>query len=254
MKRFFNSAVYVATMVFMLSLIGCDSSDDSSTSVSSDGEASEEVVPTVVYDSTIKIGSVTVGFSSLLVPTYYGYTWEGFHEDEYSSRNPEVKREGIELIFPLKNGKTKRFIDVPFDEEADLDPIANSVVYSFLGKIRNSDYYRINAGCYEYYYEIALNSFNGDTLQVIGEPTVSTQGSWMLAFNFDLEAAFTPNGFQLFEKERTGYKRIGTKLLDNWGINDVKWINDSVAHIQQVQFDDQWNQQSRYVKMTILKH
>ncbi len=256
MKVVFRSALHCAAFVFALLLSACNSSSDAS-SLPNTSETTAELSPTVVYDSTMYIGSVKVGFTSLPLPHYYGYEWVEYNEQlelELIKDNPGVIRNGWELTFKVGNRATKTLVDVPYDEtRTDYDPIMESVTYHFRGVIKNANAYQIDAHCYEYSYSLMLSKLNGDTLKGIGDFSCSTHGTWVLSNNFDLEAQYTPNGLELFQKEGNRYQRIGRKLLESWGVTSATWLNDSVVRLRTATFDEAWNQRFTFVDMTILE-
>ncbi len=189
--------------------------------------AKEEIKTVQVVFDTITIGNKVYKMQNLADTNF---VFEKFNlydpsDSAYIEKHKEfVSRTGDTLYLKCDNGiiiklKSNR-------DDGDYE------VYDF--KYINKDLNAFVLLCS--FYEAAdvwlVNKANGDTLKTIGYPVVSPNKKQFVCYNIDLEAAFSLNGFELFDHTNGKYQRKGLREINDWGPESVKWKDDTTLIVR----------------------
>ena len=105
----------------------------------------------------------------------------------------KVRRSGDSLIFRLENGQEKALVN---NNKTDGDDYVEYTYNAYLPAIQS--WLVFHAG-YEWYAYDLVSARTGEVISTIGIPQFSPDNKYFICSNTDLEAAFTQNGFQLYE-------------------------------------------------------
>lgn len=156
-----------------------------------------------------------------------------------------VKRNGDTLFFVTASG-----VATLTNVNADDDSYSQ---YSYYGKIPGTDQYLTLGLFYEWYNYFLISSKTGDTTILWGAPEVSPDKKLLITANADLEAGFTNNGLQLFGLEDGNIVSAGEKLIDEWGPEEIRWVNNNqaIAKMVFISSDGKITYRYGYVRLTI---
>ncbi|ASZ14734.1 hypothetical protein KTO58_00050 [Chitinophaga pendula] len=147
------------------------------------------------------------------------------------------------LLFQLANNKTRTIVND--SAENQFSTYHYSRHYPQIHKV----------GIHAFYFEddnyILVDTNNGDTTHMWGEPTVSPDGKWVLSAARDIEAGFIPNGFQLFSHHNGKLTYAGSKEVQNWGPGIVKWIDNKTLVIEYITSEMDTKDGKTYRKMVM---
>jgi hypothetical protein len=129
-----------------------------------------------------------------------------------------AKRDSKGLHVKLKNGAWKL---LPLDEMAD--EADNTFEYFF----KEFGYYSIRVQWGEGNGYKLVNYTDGTITNISGRPYFSPDGRYIITVNFDIEAGYSENGFQLFRISNKGLQLLGAYHPDTWGPVSVKWLDNS---------------------------
>jgi len=187
----------------------------------------EEIKTNLVALDTFAIGNKIYAMQDL---TDTNVVFERFNyydasDSAYIEKHKEfVSRTGDTLFLKCDNGKVIKLKSNRDDGDYE--------VYDF--KYINKDLNAFVLLCS--FYEAAdvwlVNKTNGDTLKTIGYPVVSPNKKQFVCYNIDLEAAFSLNGFELFDNTNGNYKRKGLREINEWGPERVKWKDDTTLIVR----------------------
>jgi hypothetical protein len=156
-----------------------------------------------------------------------------------------VRRAGDDtLILTLANGRQKLMINnneegeeyTQFAYQAYLPAIEHWVVF--------------NAG-YEWHSYELISSRTGEMTRTIGFPQLSPDKKFFICSNTDLMAAFTLNGFQLFQlTPDLKPVLLQERELVNWGAVTIKWKDAATLVALQHYLDVHSDEHTRYIRLT----
>lgn len=89
----------------------------------------------------------------------------------------------------------------------------------------------VYATYYESYDYLLIDNGSGAITHTWGLPVISPDGHHFVTVNKDLLAGFTSNGIQLY-KNKSSPKLLGEHLLDKWGSDDIKWVNNTTLVVK----------------------
>ncbi len=157
-------------------------------------------------------------------------------EKDLLVKYPAVSRTGDCLIITLISGDKKEICDVksgdPYDDSPYNDKGEAVRKYTFSGYVPT-----VGALFDVVYYEggakLAVNEKTGEEMQVLGTPVLSPHGSKFVAVNSDIEAGYTRNGFQLWQKKGDSFVLSLEYYLDGelypegfFGMSDAAWVDE----------------------------
>ncbi len=128
-----------------------------------------------------------------------------------------VKRVGKKLI--LYCGKKK----VVFTDSGMGDKDVQ--VYSFTGYYKDAKLFLVSAGFYEGHALYIINEKTGEKTTVWGVPVFSPDLKKFVCVSMDMEAGYSPNGIQIWEKRGNSFVKKYEKSLE-WGPADPEWKNN----------------------------
>ncbi len=168
---------------------------------------------------------------------------ESFAIAKYADK---VKRNGNDLILKLSLGNSITLANMPNEDDS-------YEVYQFLTTDING-YYIIAVYYMESYDYILVNSVNGKITHSIGSPLSSPDKKQYIAGNYDMIAAFTFNGIELFSKGEDSVESNARIDFLTWGPDELKWKNDSTVYIKQkFQFGEAPKEENNFAAMRIRK-
>jgi hypothetical protein len=136
-----------------------------------------------------------------------------------SIENPGISRNKNGLIeIKLLNGQTIQLKPDHDSDEADF-------TFEHHFKQLKLLLFRVQWGEGNNYAIIDLT--NGKKTYIIGRPFFSPDEKFMISINCDIEAQYSPNGFELFEITNRDFKKIWRYDPILWGPVDLKWIDNS---------------------------
>ncbi|MDH5380517.1 MAG: hypothetical protein OEW75_06685 [Cyclobacteriaceae bacterium] len=128
-----------------------------------------------------------------------------------------VKRNEQELYVKLKDGSW-------FDPK--LNPDYEEVAQSFEYYFEKQGLYSIRVQWGEGNGYKLIDESSGEVIDIIGRPFFSPSGKYMISINTDIEAGYSPNGFQLFEVNGSEIIPIGSYFPNTWGPTVAEWLSD----------------------------
>jgi len=137
-----------------------------------------------------------------------------------------VKRNGDTLFFRTQKG----LISLTNSNEEEEGDDANYATFTYLGYIKEINQFVAFGSFYEWYNYILVDGETGDTTYSCGLPIVAPGKKHFMAVNADLEAAYTYNGFELYENVHPP-RLIASRELTRWGPNTMKWKDDKTIFI-----------------------
>jgi len=137
-----------------------------------------------------------------------------------------VSRQGLQLVFKPANGRQV----VLTHDTTDSETVAYYHYWTELPKVRQ---WVVMASFFEGSAVKLIDQRTGQLTTLWGEPSVSPDGRYLLAYNTDMVAGFDPNGLQLYRMEATGPRLLWERLLDSWGPAEVRWDGNKAVVIKQ---------------------
>ncbi len=135
-----------------------------------------------------------------------------------------ARRDSDTLFLSCDNNKIVKFVNNRSDEDY--------CVYDFKYFNKDINAYVIYCSVNESGSVWLINKNNGDSLETIGFPFASPNKKQFICCNMDLEAAFTLNGFELFDHTNDKYIRKGLREINNWGPEKIKWKDDTTLIVR----------------------
>lgn len=131
-----------------------------------------------------------------------------------------VTREKDKLLLKLDNGEQLTLEDI--DKEGRSEGV---VWYSFRELLEDLNVYVIHIQYYEGGEYMLINKNNGEKIKIVGKVKVSPDKQRLVSYNVDLEAGYSPNGFQIIRLLNDHFIKEYELIQDEWGPSNVKWIN-----------------------------
>ncbi|MRG43701.1 hypothetical protein GFS24_01180 [Chitinophaga sp. SYP-B3965] len=155
-----------------------------------------------------------------------------------------VRRAGDSLILTLANGQRK----VMVNNNSDNDEYTQYAYQKYLPALQH--WVVFNAG-YEWHSYELIDSRTGEMTRTIGLPELSPDKKHFICTNTDLMAAFTLNGFQLFQLTPEGKPvLLQEQELHNWGATTIKWKDDKNLLALQHYLDPKSDEHTRYIRLS----
>jgi hypothetical protein len=179
---------------------------------------------------------VSNGIRVIITPiTYEAYakdsarSWKNAPDEE----SPLLEEDSLLVTFKdsvytilLNNGKTHTLKD---HTNTDSDDYTS---YTYSGMTKARDYFIFDVGLYEGGMYLLVDAENGKEIDLWQYPFPSPNGKWMLAFSYDMEAGFMPNGFQVIKKAGGELKTLD-HAPERWGVPEGFWVSGNTAYIVQ---------------------
>lgn len=137
-----------------------------------------------------------------------------------------ARRDSDTLFLSCDNNKIVKFVNDRSDE--------NYTTYDFKFFNKDINAYVVYCSLYESSSVWLVNKETGDSLETIGFPFASPNKKHFVCYNIDLEAAFTLNGFELFDYTNSTYISKGLREINNWGPEKVKWKDDTTLIVRAI--------------------
>jgi hypothetical protein len=159
-----------------------------------------------------------------------------------------VRREKNRLILKLANGDSLIYANTDTDDE----DYAN---YDYKGTIKELDYFILHGVYMEYWDYVLINAKNGKLVRVSGYPCLSPDKKKIATANFDLMAAFTFNGLEMYSVKKDSLTAEWKKDFDKWGPEKICWKNDSILYVKQKTYnEDKSKIDSNYAQVKFKKY
>ncbi|MFN3556441.1 MAG: hypothetical protein ACK4VN_10790 [Bacteroidales bacterium] len=129
-----------------------------------------------------------------------------------------AKRDTIGLQLKLTSGE---WILVEPNEEI------SDVAYTFEYFFKDFGFYSIRVQDIEGFGYFLLNAENETKTQIIGRPYFSPNGEFIISINFDIEAGYNYNGFQLLNNNNGNLTILFTYDPGSWGPVSAIWIDNN---------------------------
>lgn len=142
-------------------------------------------------------------------------------EQKLIDANPRlITKRGNDLIILSKKGELK-FTNNP-------DHSSDAFIEYHLVEV-NEKFITLVIYYYESFEYMVVNNETGKSFKTWGFPVFNKDKTMAIAGNFDLMAGFTNNGLQLFAQDSTGWNLKMQWILDDWGPENLAWLNDTVV-------------------------
>lgn len=100
-----------------------------------------------------------------------------------------------------------------------------------------------------------VNAETGDITHLIGRPFFSPDGSKLIALGNDIEAEYSPNGFELMENVAREIKSLGRYNPKTWGCERAIWLTDNKLILQNQSLESKpangWGYFTFYTRMEL---
>lgn len=156
-----------------------------------------------------------------------------------------VSRDSSKLTFHLRNGADSILVN---DTTEDW---GNFVNYNYIKSYKNIDYWLIEAIFYEGRLYLLLDKENGNKIWIWGAPIFSPNNKYFITNSCDLQAAYDPNGFQLFEIKNNKVIKSWEKEINDWGPDEIKWKDERTILIKKLKYDTNNKELYSYKSMKI---
>lgn len=152
-----------------------------------------------------------------------------------------ISLKGSDYIINLKNDSSIQLIESSSEEDI--------VSYTYIGKLHGTELLVFFCSYFEFYDYLIVNRENGQQVHIWGSPVLSPEKKHLLASNYDLAAAFTPNGIQLYSVNNEGLTLKFQKEFTTWGPDSPKWIDDNTIYLIQKSSDENGGDIKNYAKI-----
>jgi hypothetical protein len=152
-------------------------------------------------------------------------------ENEIIDDTSNVSRDSLLLTFHLKNGS-----DLVLKNDTSQD-YSNYIAYNYLSSLATIDYWLLRISYYEGRAYMLVDKENGKKIDIWGEPVFSPSNKYFICYSFDMEAAYDPNGMQLFEIRGRKVNEKWSYLISDWGPSEIRWKNDTIIYLEQAIMD-----------------
>lgn len=136
------------------------------------------------------------------------------------------------LTFTLKNGQTKSLKNNISDSD-------DHVVYRFIRAWDAQGLWQIQVTYYEALSVMLLSQQDGTETYVWGDPAFSPDGRYFICGSVDLEAGYSPNGFQIWANNEGTLVKQWEQELNDWGAERLVWTRDNKIIGEQTYRDEQ---------------
>jgi hypothetical protein len=224
-KRVASGFHFVAVLLFF----GCQSSNKKGEALNIKKD-SLTLKPLVSELDTVYLGERLIEIKKASGAGFNSYQADAskFDTSEVYNLNRDsalVKRRGDTLIF--KTAVKEVFLFNINDEEQE----AGLSIYSYLGFDNDLDQYVVHGSYYEGSDYILIDKQTGGKTNVPGIPMASPDKKLFITGNVDLIAGFDFNGINLYSNTHPP-KLLGSKPLNSWGPEEIKWVNDSTLFVK----------------------
>jgi hypothetical protein len=134
-----------------------------------------------------------------------------------------VKRNG-DTLFLKTSQKTVTFLN----NKSEDDSYAQ---YSYNGYLSDLNQFLVYGVFYEWFEYFLIDGITGDTTMCSSSPLLSPDKKMFITGNDDLEAGFNFNGLALYKNSHKP-ELIGSRALNKWGPNSIKWFDNSTLLIE----------------------
>jgi len=139
------------------------------------------------------------------------------------------KRDSKGLYVKLKNGDWKLLTLDQMSDEAD-----NTFEHFF----KEFGYYSIRVQWGEGNGYKLVNYVDGTVTPIFGRPYFSPNGLYIISVNFDIEAGYSENGFQLFRIKNGQLQHLGDFKPTSWGPISAKWLDNNMLILKNQTIDE----------------
>lgn len=129
----------------------------------------------------------------------------------------QVKRDSAGLHLKMNDGTWSLL---------KLDPKKDEAGYSFEYYFKELGFYSIRLQWSEGNAYKLVNQKTGEVTNIYGRPYFSPNGKLLISISADIDAGYSPNGFQLFSNQKGEIKLLGHFNPVDWGPESVRWENN----------------------------
>ena len=133
----------------------------------------------------------------------------------------------------------------------DTFPSELFAVYTYKNLFKDVGFIQVHCDGWESRCEFLINIETGEKTMLWGELKFSPGKEKVISYNVDLEAGFTPNGFQLFQMKDKSLSKVFDAYMEKWGPKEIKWESDTAILIKRVRYDDRGNEVYDYRRMVL---
>lgn len=137
-----------------------------------------------------------------------------------------VRRSRFRLLFTLNNEQQAVVQD-------DTSATDEATTHCYWGELPEAHQWVVFVGQWEGSHVLLVDQRTGQQTPVWGQPVVSPNKKYLLAYSLDMEAGYNPNGLQLFRVTATGLTRVWALPIAQWGPLEVRWLSNQSVLIKQ---------------------
>ncbi|SMB87323.1 hypothetical protein SAMN00120144_1539 [Hymenobacter roseosalivarius DSM 11622] len=157
-----------------------------------------------------------------------------------------AQRRSDALLLTLTNGRTLTLTNNITDPDEE-----KHVVYRFRGPLENSDFWVLDVTRWESGFVLLINQHTGRRTRLWGRPVLAPNGTHLVTSNSDMEAHYSPNGLQVWSLEKGIPLLRWNRVVNTWGPEEVRWLNDQTLVIRQYYPDS--TPQIKYARLLLPK-
>lgn len=131
-----------------------------------------------------------------------------------------AKRDSMGLHLKMRNNNWKLI---------SLNPNGDEVDDTFEHYFKEFGFYSVRTQWGEGNGYKLISDEDGEVTDLFGRPYFSQNGEYVISVNWDIEAGYSWNGFQLFHNIKGKLKKIGHYEPKEWGPYSAKWIDNSTV-------------------------
>lgn len=222
---------------FCVLLISCGNNENKSPEPKDNDTTAVTQLDTLIINGLVyKLDSISEAeFNSAPVPLTFEET-----DNEWIDDSAHVQRlDSLTLQFHLGNGGDSLFVS----DSAAVDDTYKS--FRYMGSYANIPYWLVGVSYWEGGGIFLLNKNDGHKIHVFGPPMFSPDKKYFISYSLDMYAGYINNGIELYEIKGGKVLEKWSKLVNDWGPDDVRWKNDSLIYIKQFRIgeNDKGNQE-----------
>ena len=230
--------------VFCSMLVSCSNDENKLPPQKKDTPAATLLDTLIINNVVNKLDSISeTEFNSAPVPVTFEET-----DNEWIDDSAHVQRlDSLTLRFHLGNGGDSLFVS----DSAAIDDTYKS--FRYMGSYANIPYWLVGVSYWEGGGIFLLNKNDGHKIYVFGPPMFSPDKKYFISYSLDMYAGYINNGIELYEFKEGKVLEKWSKLVNDWGPDDVRWKNDSVIYIKQFRIGEGTNGNQEYYTYRSMK-
>jgi hypothetical protein len=192
------------------------------------------VADTLHHYDTLFFGQHAVVFTPITPTEFDKLADQGFSGDSRGDDSPLIARDK-EFISKKDSTFTIRCANnqiVKLTEQCSCDG-DDYIDYTYGGRLGNTPFLVFKVGYYEKLDYLLINLNSGKKVTTWGMPELAPDGKKLISTSYDLDVGFMHNGMQLFEVEPDSLHTLWEKELENWGPEEIKWLDNKNLYVKQ---------------------